>query len=111
MTFLLPLLPLFVAVLIIGAKIGLLTHRSFLALAKELEEQAHPLDSAKAVMLMKRWHANPASVVLDTDPDEVRTIKLAHASAFVAQVKPWKIAARVATIAGAVIGVVLYSLR
>jgi hypothetical protein len=111
MAFLLPLVPLFIAVLVIGAKIGLLTTRSFFALTKEMEARGHTLDSANASDLLKKWHKKPASVVSDADPEELRAIKLAHASAFASQVKPWKIAARIGTIGGAIAAMVLYSYR
>jgi hypothetical protein len=111
MSFLLPIVPLLVVALVAGGKIGLLTSRTFFALTKDMAEHGHTLDRARVSDLLRKWHKKPASIVLESDPEELRAIKLAHASAFASQVKPWKIAARVATIGGAIVAVFLYNYR
>jgi hypothetical protein len=94
MNFLFPLIPVFAALGVVGAKIGLLTIRSFSALMKEMAARGYSCDQVDAADLMKKWHKKPASIVLSSDPEELRAIKLAHATAFESQVRPWKLAAR-----------------
>ncbi|HWA26982.1 MAG TPA: hypothetical protein VG734_15085 [Lacunisphaera sp.] len=106
---LLPLLPIAIALCIAGARIGLVTARSFFALAKAMEEKGYTMDRATASDLYKMWRKKPECIISDSDPEELRVLKAAHVRAFVPLVRPWKIASRIALIAVGIGAFVIFS--
>lgn len=111
MELLIPLVSVFLVVVVIAAKVGLMTTRSFFALAKAMEERGHSLNSLQSADLLRLWQKNPMSIISPSDSDELRSLKTEHASAFTLRVRPWKIAMKVATIGTAIAAALLYYYR
>jgi hypothetical protein len=89
-----PLVPVVIATLFCGAKLGLLTSRSFIHLAKELEGAGHPMTRETATTQLKTWSKSPEAIIPEGDSEGVKAIKQAHIKEFAPQIRTWKRAAR-----------------
>ena len=95
------MLPSLCAALIVGVilalnvKIVWVSSRAFLKMIAALRASGNDLDPASEAKVRRAWFKKPEHVVVDTDSDTVRAIKLTHIAACREAVKPWKVAYRV----------------
>jgi hypothetical protein len=75
-----------------------------------LKANGNEMDRAQEAKARSVWFKNPQRVVLSTDSDAVRSIKLTHIATCKGAMKPWKIAYRIwLTLLAIGIGALLFS--
>jgi hypothetical protein len=88
----LPLLPVLIFLLVVGAIQGVITTTGFAALVRAIQEKGYPIDRQGATEILKIWSKRPLRIVLDSDPDDLRAVKLEHSRAFARKLRLLRLA-------------------
>jgi hypothetical protein len=95
----LPLLPLALVLMALGAAIGIITASRFASLVRAMQEKGYTLDHQSASDLLKVWSKRPERIVFDSDPEDLKALKSEHASVFGRRLRALKTASTICLIA------------